>query len=85
MSSSGDRSDTAHWGAALDALATRLRAQVLFLAGDGPCPAGTWSPPAGPLPAAYRTRAMVLLAQSRDLETRASSRRPRTSFSSPYC
>jgi hypothetical protein len=76
--------DTAAWGDALDALATRLRAQLTFLAGDGACPEGNWIPPAGPLPAEYRPRAMVLLAQSRELETRASSRRPRTSFSSPY-
>jgi hypothetical protein len=72
------------WSDALDALATRLRAQLAFLAGDGPCPEGDWTPPAGPLPAAHRPRAQVLLVQSRELEHRASARRPRTSFSSPY-
>jgi hypothetical protein len=76
-----------HWDTALDALEARLRSQAAFLAGDGPYPEGSWSPPQGPLPEACRARATLLLTQSNELEGESVARRPRVAVSatpSPY-
>jgi hypothetical protein len=75
------------WDTALDALDARLRSQSAFLAGDGPYPEGSWSPPEGPLPEACRARATLLLTQSNELERASVTRRPRVAASaapSPY-
>jgi hypothetical protein len=74
------------WDLALDELETRVRAQATFLAGDGPCPEGQWTPPPGALPAELRERVLVLLAQSRDVEREltARSRRSAPAPLSPY-
>jgi hypothetical protein len=71
------------WTAALDALATRLRAQRAFLDGVGPSPAGTWEPPAGHLPDALRPRAVALAADSVELERRARARHARGAAAAP--
>jgi hypothetical protein len=73
----------ATWDAALDALAARLRAQEAFVRGDGAYPEGSWTPPAGALPATCRDRALVLLAQSREIERELDGRRRRKAVPAP--
>jgi hypothetical protein len=71
------------WALALDALEARVRAQAAFLAGDGPLPAGEWTPPPGPLPESCRARVLVLLSQSRDIERELLAARARRSTPAP--
>lgn len=56
------------WAEALDALEALVHRQRAYLEGRGPLPDTPWDPPAGPLPEAQRTRALVLAAECDEIE-----------------
>jgi hypothetical protein len=71
----GEGRAVAVWHDALDSLAARLAAQAAFLGGEGAFPEGSWTPPSGPLPGECRPRAILLLAESQELERRLAATR----------
>ncbi len=58
------------WLGALDALEARLERQRAFVNGIGPLPDGEWDVPTEPLPADLRIRALTLVTECDEIETR---------------
>ena len=75
------------WSDALDALEALIERQRAYVEGRGPLPDAPWDAPAGQLPEAQRTRALVLAAQcdeiERELQRMLRSRSDRVT-ASPY-